>query len=285
LTGADTRGADEHLSDATAANLIRPNGTITGLNLTDGQHLLVRDYDGDSREWRLRDPISIMIHDSMTVAADGVLQLRFESDSWDSTISFEPGIPVQRGGTLELTFADDVNVAAEVGRTLKIFDWTGISPTGAFTVSSPYNWDTSKLHTTGEVTLIAVPATTGDFDNNSVVDAADYDVWRTQFGLTVADYSGADANGDGIVDAGDYVVWRNNFATVGNAASTAIPEPHAATLGLLAVVGLTFRCRMPNKSTLRPISGKYVRISQVHRRRIGVVNKHTRDHGDWLRGT
>ena len=67
----------------------------------------------------------------------GTLRMVFEADAWDSTISFAPGIPVTLGGTLELTFADDVNLAGEVGRTLKIFDWTGVSPTGAFAISSP----------------------------------------------------------------------------------------------------------------------------------------------------
>ena|SRR5436190_12031163 len=72
-------------------------------------------------------------------------------------VSFAPGIPVALGGTLELAFADDVNLASQVGRTLDLFDWTGVHPTGAFAVTSPYTWDLSKLYTTGEVTLTSVP--------------------------------------------------------------------------------------------------------------------------------
>ena len=34
--------------------------------------------------------------------ATGTLRLVFDADPWDSTISFAPGIPVARGGTLEL---------------------------------------------------------------------------------------------------------------------------------------------------------------------------------------
>jgi hypothetical protein len=56
-----------------------------------------------------------------------------------------------------LTFADGVNLASQVGRTLKIFDWTGVNPTGAFAIYSPYTWDFSNLYTTGEVTLTAIP--------------------------------------------------------------------------------------------------------------------------------
>jgi len=50
-----------------------------------------------------------------------------------------------------------VDLFDQVGRTLDLFDWTGVSPTGAFTVESPYTWDLSQLYTTGEVTLLAVP--------------------------------------------------------------------------------------------------------------------------------
>jgi hypothetical protein len=81
----------------------------------------------------------------------------FEADAWDSTISFVPGIPVTLSGTLELGFAADVNLASQVGRTLDLFDWTGVTPTGAFAISSPYAWDLSNLYATGEVTLTAVP--------------------------------------------------------------------------------------------------------------------------------
>jgi hypothetical protein len=87
----------------------------------------------------------------------GTLRMVFEADAWDSTISFAPGIPVTLGGKLELTFAAEVNLASQVGRTFDLFDWTGVNPTGAFAVSSPYAWDLSNLYTTGQVTLTAIP--------------------------------------------------------------------------------------------------------------------------------
>ena len=88
--------------------------------------------------------------------------------------------------------------------------------------------------------LVPVP---GDFNNDRLVNAADYDVWRATFGSTSE--LAADANGDGVVDAADYVVWRR-AATAGAAselassqATGAVPEPAAAIMllsGLL--VGL-----------------------------------------------
>jgi hypothetical protein len=84
---------------------------------------------------------------------------------------------------------------------------------------------------------------TGDYSPDGVIDAADYEVWRAQFGGNVAEYSGADGSGNGFIDAADYVVWRNNFMTGGNVASTAVPEPNAAVTVLVGVVGLAFRRR------------------------------------------
>ena len=98
-----------------------------------------------------------MVDDHLTMAPGSTLRMVFEADAWDSTISFAPGIPVALGGTLELTFADDVNLASQLGRTFDLFDWTGVNPTGEFTISSPYAWNLSHLYTTGDVTLIAVP--------------------------------------------------------------------------------------------------------------------------------
>jgi hypothetical protein len=90
--------------------------------------------------------------------ADGsVLQLLFDAEQWDSLISFEPGIPVQLAGALELTFSDNVHLPTQVGRTLRIVDSTGVTPSGQFEIRSQNVWDVTNLYTTGEVTLIAVP--------------------------------------------------------------------------------------------------------------------------------
>ena len=125
-----------------------------------GDLLAVRDYDGKTEFGFEYPPIPITVDQQFTMGPGGTLRMVFEADAWDSTVSFAPGIPVTLGGTLELTFAADVNPATQVGRTFYLFDWTGVSPTGGFAVSSPYAWDLSKLYTTGEITLTAVPEPT-----------------------------------------------------------------------------------------------------------------------------
>ena len=78
----------------------------------------------------------------------------------------------------------------------------------------------------------------GDYNDDLVVDAADYVIWRTQSGETGTGLS-ADGNNDQTVNQLDYDLWKANFgASVGGFASAAqlelVPEPSAA---LLIVVG------------------------------------------------
>ena len=132
FTGADARGAHptSAFCDAITTNLIRPDGHINGLDLDAGgcssSAITMATHDGGTLP-----PIPITVDQHLAMGPGGTLRMVFEADAWDSTISFAPGIPVTLGGTLELTFADDVNLASQVGRTFDLFDWTGVSPTGA----------------------------------------------------------------------------------------------------------------------------------------------------------
>jgi hypothetical protein len=88
-----------------------------------------------------------------------------------------------------------------------------------------------------DASAVVIP---GDYNQDMIVNAADYDVWRAAFGTTrssVHDAPYADGNYDGVVDGADYVVWRDHFGQVQTGmavGSSLVPEPASA---LLLVVG------------------------------------------------
>lgn len=78
----------------------------------------------------------------------------------------------------------------------------------------------------------------GDYNQDSVVDAADYTLWRDSFGASVSIGTGADGNGDGIIDSGDYAVWLNHYGESipkSTSFSQSVPEP----TGLLLMISLS----------------------------------------------
>jgi hypothetical protein len=74
----------------------------------------------------------------------------------------------------------------------------------------------------------------GDYNNDKVVDLADYTLWADNYGWTGNNGAIlADGNGDGVVDLADYTIWADHY---GNASLVATPEP--MTSGLLGLGGL-----------------------------------------------
>jgi len=71
------------------------------------------------------------------------------------------------------------------------------------------------------------PPPTGDFDDDGVVDGADFLTWQRNLGATGASLGQGDANGDGEVDAADLAVWQAEFGgeSIAAAAAAKAPQP------------------------------------------------------------
>jgi hypothetical protein len=110
FTAADARGTFLYAIDGTTVNVIWHDGHIYGFDLGAARLLVVHNYNGPSYNPALVIPITIDQY--LTMGPGGTLRMVFEADAWDSTISFAPGIPITFGGTLELTFAANVNLAS-----------------------------------------------------------------------------------------------------------------------------------------------------------------------------
>ena len=241
LSGADARGATFYLatlSGANTSNLIQSDGHIAGLDLTSGASLVVRDYENYAGI-----DVPILVDQHLAMDATGTLRLVFDADLWDSTVSFAPGIPVALGGTLELLFAADVDLAGQLGRTLDLFDWTGVSPSGAFGVSSLYTWDLTMLYTTGEVTLTELPFP-GDANGDHVVDFTDLGILLNNYSQA-GTFATGDFNNSGNVDFTDLGILLNNYNQTAPVFSpaAAVPEPNTLVLAGIGAIGLIVATR------------------------------------------
>jgi hypothetical protein len=79
----------------------------------------------------------------------------------------------------------------------------------------------------------------GDYNDDGVVDAGDYTVWRNALGANLA-LPNENAS-PSVVDAADYDVWKANFGITNGAvalASSIVPEPVSLLLALVAATAL-----------------------------------------------
>ena len=89
------------------------------------------------------------------------------------------------------------------------------------------------------------PSPNGDFDDNGVVDGADFLAWQRNYPLWQdASRQQGDANDDGVVNALDFSYWKLTYGPVDSeVAMSAVPEPAAAALTALALMFVRRRRR------------------------------------------
>jgi CubicO group peptidase (beta-lactamase class C family) len=86
--------------------------------------------------------------------------------------------------------------------------------------------------------ILRVLALPGDFNRDGEVDGADYNLWQSTFGQSVAPGVAADGNANGLIDTADYTLWRDRLnATVATTAAATVPEPTTLLIALVLATG------------------------------------------------
>jgi endonuclease I len=122
---------------------------------------------------------------------------------------------------------------------------------GTFTANYTLNLSDENLsgatNKSMTLTLTGKIRLAGDYNNDGAVDAGDYLVWRRTTGNTgVVAYSSADGDGNTIINDADFDVWRTHFGQMASGAgggltSSTVPEPGAFALAIVATGAFVIR--------------------------------------------
>ena len=137
-------------------------------------------------------------------------------------------------GALKIKFGSGFGPA--LGNSFDLLDWQD-GVTGNFSslqlppLASGLKWDASQLSTDGSLSVgVGIP---GDFDQNGLVETADFIIWRKYLNT--------------IYSQSDYGIWRAHFGaqTPGSGAivSATVPEPASLLLFLIASLCFTLHSR------------------------------------------
>jgi len=148
------------------------------------------------------------------------------------------------GGTINLTNAGGLS-----NGTYKLIDYNGTALSGASFANltlgtQPAGFTFALVNNTAGTSVDlsvtgAVVGVQGDYNNNGVVDAADYVVWRNG-GPLQNEVTGVTP---GTVTPEDYDAWRGRFGNNSGSGAGAVPEPTSIVLVFAGLVGLSLTGR------------------------------------------
>lgn len=181
--------------------------------------------------------------DGRFATGSGVLEIELASNLSFDTVTVSQAVVL--GGDLIVKLldgfapapTDTFTILTAGGSILNFFD--NLTPDQRVSIDGA---DGSFLVTLGDHTvtlsnfLLAPPVLAGDYNNDRIVDAADYIVWRKLAGTNGTLPNETESLGQ--IDGDDLTAWQTNFgATAGEGgATTSIPEPTAVLLALLGTM-------------------------------------------------
>ena len=183
------------------------------------------------------------------VLNSGVLEIEIGGTGWDQYDRVVADGVAYLGGTLRVELVDLDETGPYVPQLGDLFGFLVSAGTdGMFDdfdlpgLADGLAWAILPGDATTFLAVVEAVGLAGDYNDDGVVDAADYTVWRDHFGGTALPFNETASLGS--VDNEDYDAWKANFgATDGEGAgsSTAVPEPSTAILMLSAMTFLIRR--------------------------------------------
>lgn len=260
IAGPDTKASTDHLyvagnfdtkihQDGNLMDIVQ-NGVLQGVDL--GWNAFRDDYTAFATRFDLPMVTTHSALDALTLVLDGAgsslvrdaVDLRVVDDVWNYGGMIVGSSQSEVGGWPTL----------DPGTTLLDTDKDGMPD--AYENSIPYlnpidpSDRNADMNSNGYTDLedylnfLVQPPTisNADFDGDGDVDGDDFLSLQRGYNAS-GGLADGDADGSGFVDAADLAIWENQYGTTGLlvAASTAVPEPSAALLMLLAGAGLLTR--------------------------------------------
>ncbi len=145
------------------------------------------------------------------------------------------------GGTLDVSLTNPFEPI--LGNNFTILETIFGNVSGNFTIENVpvFNGLTfDVIYNSQSVILQVVEAVAlaGDYNQNGIVDAADYTVWRDNLGAPAGTLVN-DVDG-GVIGPAQYATWQSNFGAMlgsGSGAVGSVPEPSSLVLGMMLAIG------------------------------------------------
>jgi hypothetical protein len=149
-------------------------------------------------------------------------------------------VPINLGDGLYEPALGDVLVllASQNGFAEELFDDFDLPQ-----LAAGLDWMLSTDAMTLSLSVVEAVALAGDYNNDGIVSAADYTVWRNNLGGSALPFN--ETASLGAVDEADYQAWKDNFGMTsgsgGAAGESPVPEPTAIVLLLIGLATLIGR--------------------------------------------